>query len=47
MKANRALRLAVMFTLVPVLVACENSATAFMVDTNQHAVVLAREQPYF
>ncbi len=47
MKANRALRLAVMFTLAPVLVACENSATAFMVDTNQHAVVLAREQPYF
>lgn len=26
---------------------CENSATSFMVDTNQHALILIREQPYF
>lgn len=47
MKASRALRLAGMVALVPALSACENSATAYMVDTNQHAVVLAREQAYF
>ncbi|THF61198.1 hypothetical protein [Pseudothauera rhizosphaerae] len=33
--------------LLPLLAACENSATAFMVEGNQHAVVLVREQPYF
>lgn len=32
---------------VPVLSGCENSATSFMVDTNQHALILVREQPYF
>lgn len=29
------------------LAGCENSATAYTVDTNQHAIVLVREQPYF
>lgn len=33
--------------LLPLLAACENSATAFMVEGNQHAVILVREQPYF
>jgi hypothetical protein len=33
--------------LLPLLAACENSATAYMVDGNQHALVLVREQPYF
>src|SRR5690554_7048023 len=33
--------------LAPLLVACENSATSFIVDSSQHAVVLVREQPYF
>ncbi|HRD32827.1 MAG TPA: hypothetical protein PLR02_01100 [Rhodocyclaceae bacterium] len=33
--------------VVPVLLGCENSATAYMVDTNQHALILSREQPYF
>lgn len=30
-----------------ILGGCENSATAYMVDTNQHALILSREQPYF
>jgi hypothetical protein len=33
--------------LVPFLVACENHATAFMVDGNHHAMILIREQPRF
>lgn len=33
--------------LLPMLAACENSATAYTVDTNQHALILIREQPYF
>ncbi|THF61906.1 hypothetical protein E6C76_19820 [Pseudothauera nasutitermitis] len=32
---------------IPLLVACENSATAFMVEGSQHAVILVREQAYF
>jgi hypothetical protein len=39
-------RLAIL-ALVPLLAACENSATAFMVEGSQHAVILIREQPYF
>lgn len=33
--------------LVPLLAACENSATAYMVDGSQHAIILVREKPYF
>jgi hypothetical protein len=33
--------------LVPLLTACENHATAFMVDGKEHALILIREQPYF
>jgi len=33
--------------LLTVLAACENSATAYTIDTSQHALVLVREQPYF
>ena len=32
---------------LPLLVACENSATAYSVDGNRHALILVREQPYF
>lgn len=31
----------------PLLAGCENSATAFTVDSSQHALILVREQPYF
>lgn len=41
------LRLAGVVALVPALVACENSATGYTVDTAQHSLVLVREQPYF
>ncbi len=37
----------VLCAALPLLAACENSATAFMVDGNQHALILVREQPYF
>lgn len=32
---------------VPLLAACENSASSFMVDSREHSVSLLREQPYF
>lgn len=32
---------------LPLLAACENSATAYPIEGNQHALVLIREQPYF
>lgn len=32
---------------LPVLAACENSATAFMVDGKDHAIILVREQKTF
>jgi hypothetical protein len=33
--------------LLPLLAACENSATAYSIDGSQHALILVREQPYF
>ena len=33
--------------MLPVLAACENTATAYMIDGNQHALMLVREQMYF
>jgi hypothetical protein len=33
--------------LLPLLAACENSATAYMVDGKDHALVLVREQKFF
>ncbi len=36
-----------MLVALPLLSACENSATSYIVDTNQHALILIREQPYF
>lgn len=41
------LRRITMLALLPLLAACENSATAFMVEGKEHAVILVREQPYF
>lgn len=32
---------------LPMLAACENSATAYMIDGSQHALILVREKPYF
>jgi hypothetical protein len=33
--------------VLPLLAACENSATAYMIEGSQHALILVREQPYF
>lgn len=33
--------------LLPLLAACENSATAYMIEGSQHALILVREKPYF
>jgi len=33
--------------VMPLVVACENSATSMMVENKNHALVLVREQPYF
>ena len=33
--------------LLAVLAGCENSATAYMIDGNQHALILVREQKFF
>lgn len=33
--------------LLPLLAACENSATSMAVESKDHALVLVREQPYF
>lgn len=32
---------------LPLLAACENSATAFTIDNKEHALILVREQTYF
>lgn len=46
---NRALVASVLALAVtaPLLSGCENSATAYTIDTSQHALILVREQPYF
>ncbi len=33
--------------LLPVLAACENSATAYSMESKEHALILVREQTYF
>lgn len=43
----RGLRLVLLALCAPLLVACENSATAYTLESSQHAVILVREQPYF
>lgn len=47
MSAKRRLGLLAAVVSLPLLVACENSATAYTIDTAQHALILLREQPYF
>ena len=44
---SRVLRSLALVAVLPWLAACENSATAYMVDGSQHALILVREQPYF
>jgi hypothetical protein len=46
MRYKRASALAALAVL-PVLAACENSATAYMIEGSQHALILVREKPYF
>lgn len=47
-KAVAGPRLGILFAslLAPLLVACENGATAFMVEGKDHALILVREQAY-
>lgn len=47
MKASRSWRFMMVLASIPLLYGCENSATAYIIDTNQHALILAREQPFF
>lgn len=47
MRSSGLFRALGVLALLPLLAACENSATAFTIDTNQHALILVREQPYF
>lgn len=47
MRSTGLLRALGVLALLPLLAACENSATAYTIDTNQHALILVREQPYF
>ncbi len=45
--ARPVLRNTLLALLLPLLAACENSATAYSVEGAQHAIILVREQPYF
>ncbi|MDX9717356.1 hypothetical protein [Thauera sp. AutoDN2] len=49
MRANRKIltRVLAALGLVAVLAGCENSATAYMIDGSQHALILVREQKFF
>lgn len=40
-------RIAAAVGLLALLAGCENSATAFMIDGSQHALILVREQKFF
>lgn len=41
------IRCVAMAGLIPLLAACENSAVAYSIEGNKHAITLIREQPYF
>ena len=43
----RVLRVLAAAGLVTVLAGCENSATSYMIDGSQHALILVREQKFF
>jgi hypothetical protein len=47
MTVASALRVIFAVGLLPALAACENSATAYIIDGSQHALILVREKPYF
>ena len=47
MTAPTLLRSLLVAAALPMLAACENSATAYMIDGSQHALILVREKPYF
>ena len=49
MRANRKIltRVLAALGLVAALAGCENSATAYMIDGSQHALILVREQKFF
>jgi hypothetical protein len=38
---------ALVLSALPLIAACENSATSMTVDNKDHSLVLVREQPYF
>jgi hypothetical protein len=44
---HRHLLLCALIPALPMIAACENSATSMPVENKDHAVVLVREQPYF
>ena len=44
---SRFRRALLLTALLPLLAACENSATAFMVEGKEHALILVREQKVF
>ncbi|ANQ84013.1 hypothetical protein [Azoarcus olearius] len=41
------LRRVLLLAALPLLAACENSATAYSIEGSQHALILVREQSYF
>ncbi len=47
MNLSIVLRALVAVAMLPALAACENSATAYVIDGSQHALILVREKPYF
>ena len=47
LRRNALLRGLVLLAALPLLTACENSATSMIIENKDHALVLIREQPYF
>lgn len=46
-RRGSALRMLAALGLLTVLAGCENSATSYMIDGSQHALILVREQKFF
>jgi hypothetical protein len=46
-RCHAALRVLALLVSLPLLSACENSASSMLVEGKDHALVLVREQPYF
>jgi len=47
LRIGRFPRMLLALGLLPLLAACENSATAYMVEGKDHALILVREQKFF